>query len=224
MKVLNATEAFEGLCYEVVTRGLKRESPKGTWYSLFNVGITIANPLDNLIKTEWRKFNPDYARKEFSWYLSKDTSVTEIGKHAKLWNDIAENGQLNSNYGDLMWQNNQWENCKKRLKEDKVSRQAIITLYDGKKFLGMDSKDIPCTLNLGFRIVRDHLNLSVTLRSNDLWFGLASDIPCFTWFQEMMAKELGIPVGTYYHYAMDMHLYSRHYERAKEHLKIESHT
>jgi hypothetical protein len=39
--------------------------------TLFNIGFYIENPLDNKIKTEFRKWNEDYAEFEWQWYLCK---------------------------------------------------------------------------------------------------------------------------------------------------------
>jgi thymidylate synthase len=49
--------------------------------------------------------------------------------------------------------------------------------------------------------------MSVLVRSNDLWYGFANDQYCFSKLQQMIAKELNIETGWYYHFTNNMHLY-----------------
>ena len=52
------------------------------------------------------------------------------------------------------------------------------------------------------------LNMAVVMRSNDLWFGFCNDQYCFANLQMLVAYELGIECGEYYHYAHNLHLYN----------------
>ena len=52
------------------------------------------------------------------------------------------------------------------------------------------------------------LNMSVVMRSNDLWFGFCNDQYQFSMLQEMISKRLNIETGVYYHFAHNMHLYN----------------
>jgi thymidylate synthase len=47
------------------------------------------------------------------------------------------------------------------------------------------------------------------MRSNDLFLGLPYDVFLFTFLQELMSIELGVQLGTYFHYAGSMHAYDR---------------
>ena len=215
----NANEAFVYLCSNVLSNGIERGSSGRKWWSTFNMGITILNPIDNVITIPWRNFKLDYAKIEFDWYLSKDRSAAMIEKYASIWKDIKdENGLLNSNYGYLMCEDNQYQKIIDKLKSDECSRQAIITIYDGKRYLNMNTKDVPCTLNMGFRIVNNKLDMSIIMRSLDIWFGFSNDQYCFSEFQKIIAKDLSIGVGNYYHFSMDAHLYEKHYLKVKNNL------
>ena len=59
-----------------------------------------------------------------------------------------------------------------------------------------------------FTIVHDRLDMCVTMRSNDLWYGFCNDQYCFSKLQDMISLELGIEPGVYYHFAHNMHLYN----------------
>ena len=71
------------------------------------------------------------------------------------------------------------------------------------------TKDTPCTYAVQFTIVNDNvLNMSVYMRSNDIWYGFCNDQYQFSSLQKMIAERLNIEVGWYYHHAHNMHLYN----------------
>ena len=89
-KFENAQEAFEYLFKYIKKYGKMKEEAddkKSTKY-LRNVSFTIRHPKDRMIKTPWRKWNKNYAEREWQWYLSKDRSVEELKKHAPLWDTM----------------------------------------------------------------------------------------------------------------------------------------
>lgn len=61
--------------------------------------------------------------------------------------------------------------------------------------------------------------MSVTLRSNDAYWGLPHDVFCFTMLQEMMARRLGVEIGEYYQYVGSMHVYKDHYDDMREYVR-----
>lgn len=103
--------------------------------------------------------------------------------------------------GDQMWE------VYNALKTDPDTRRAIITLWDPTLDSSGGHKDHPCTLSIGFRVRDGKLNMSVTMRSNDIWRGASSDFIQFALLQITFAAGLGLKVGTYTHTAYSMHLY-----------------
>ena len=49
--------------------------------------------------------------------------------------------------------------------------------------------------------------MCVVMRSNDLWFGFCNDQYQFSKLQEMVSKRTGYDMGTYYHFAHNLHIY-----------------
>lgn len=214
-KFENAQEAFECLFKSIKKYGKMKEEAddrKSTKY-LRNVSFTIRHPKDRIIKTPWRKWNKNYAEREWQWYLSRDRSVEELKKHAPLW-DTMHNGNniVNSNYGWQWSRSQQLQHAINLLKNNRNTRHAWITIYDGKEHRDYEY-DTPCTLNIGFSIRKTQyiygyvLDMSVLMRSNDLIYGFCNDQYSFSKLQEYVAGELGLRVGEYYHYAADMHIY-----------------
>lgn len=104
-------------------------------------------------------------------------------------------------------------------KADKDTRRAVMNFGDpmkddfdeeGKLKI---TKDIPCTRELHFlkQTESDKLDLIVRMRSNDLiWGASAVNIFNYTFMQEYVAAILGMEVGNYYHFADNLHYYTRH--------------
>ena len=208
-----ASHAFDYFYEMINNEGLKRAN--GTT-RLTNIGFNILNPLDRSIRSDFRKWNNKYAEREWAWYISKNRSVEELKKFAPIW-DKMHNGDnlVNSNYGFLWSENDQLEKIVNSLIEDTLTRQAWVTLYDGKN-KDQYTHDTPCTLNIGFEIDGySRLNMTVLMRSNDLWYGFCNDQFCFSKLYEMVLYKLNerlekVYIGNYYHFAADLHLYDQH--------------
>lgn len=205
---LDATNAFERVYDHITAFGKK--SKKGTLYAK-DVIIQIDHPERRIITTPWRKFNPGYAEREWQWYLSGDRSVAEIKKYASIWDKMHGGDNIvNSNYGWQWMRNNQLGKVIDQLRQDPHTRQAWFSIFDGKE-KEQYTYDAPCTLAVGFDIVDGFLNMTVLMRSNDLVYGFCNDQYCWTKLQERVADELGIKIGSYTHYARDMHIYEKHW-------------
>jgi len=206
----NANEAFEFYYDYINNHGIEIGNTK----AIFNEGFYILNPMDHEIRSDFRKWKNDYAELEWQWYLKGDPNADKISSYAKIWKKhMDENGNVNSNYGFYFYYNNQLNNIIDKLKSDNNSRQAWLTIYDGKqieKSLTTNngySTDTPCTLNVGFNIINGKLNMVVLMRSNDLWYGFCNDQFCFSRLMGMVAHALNIELGYYFHWVQNFHLY-----------------
>ena len=204
----NANEAYEYLHNKILLEGVPFDDTK----ALFNVGFYIADPMDNKIINTERNWKLEYAEAEWQWYLSGDKNIKKLGeiygKVPEIWKRMAdEDGNVNSNYG-WQWQRKyQLQSIIYQLKTNKNTRQAAISIYDGKEINSYEF-DTPCTYAVQFTILNDRLDMAVVMRSNDLWYGFCNDQYCFSMLQKMIADELKIEIGTYYHFAHNMHLYN----------------
>ena len=204
----NANEAYEYLHNKILLEGVPFDNTK----ALFNVGFYITDPMDNKIINRERNWKLDYAEAEWQWYLSGNQNISKLGdiygKIPEIWKRMAnEFGEVNSNYGWQWNRNYQIDYVINLLENEKDTRQAAITILDTKEH-DKFTFDTPCTYAIQFTILHDRLDMCVTMRSNDLWYGFCNDQYQFSKLQEMISVELGIETGTYYHFAHNMHLYN----------------
>ena len=204
----NANEAYEYIHDRILQDGVDFADTK----ALFNVGFYITDPLDNKIINKERNWKQNYAEAEWQWYLSGNRNISELGrlygKTPEIWKRMADDkGNVNSNYG-WQWQRNaQLDMVIETLKQKPETRQAAISIYDGKEITDY-AHDTPCTYAVQFTIVHGRLDMCVTMRSNDLWYGFCNDQYCFSMLQGLVAHELNVEPGVYYHFAHNMHLYN----------------
>ena len=204
----NANEAFEYFYKYISKYGTDFRDTK----TLFNIGFAIHRPMLNAIVTKERKWSKEYAEAEWQWYLSGDRNISKIeyiyGKIPEIWKRMADgDGNVNSNYGYQWQRNKQLDKVISLLKREKYTRQATISIYDGKE-IDKYTYDTPCTYAVQFTIVDNRLNMCVTMRSNDLWYGFCNDQYQFSRLQELVAKEINMDIGTYYHFAHNLHIYN----------------
>ena len=204
----NANEAYEYFLDKIILDGVSFDNTK----ALFNVGFTILNPEKNIIKNKERNWKIDYAEAEWQWYVSGDRNIKKLGelygKIPAIWKRMAfPSGNVNSNYGWQWRRNDQLNMVINLLKNSPNTRQAAISIYDGKEMLDYDY-DTPCTYAVQFTILNNELNMSAIMRSNDLWYGFCNDQYCFSQLQKYVAERLNLQVGAYYHFAHNLHLYN----------------
>jgi thymidylate synthase len=209
-----ASEAFDFYYGTIPYEGVDFAGTK----AMFNQGFLIEKPWLRIIDNEKRKFNMPYAQAEWEWYLSGDPNIDKLGeiygKIPQIWERMADaDGEVNSNYGYQWKRSYQLDKVVHALRADSNTRQAAISIYDGKE-INKYRYDTPCTYAVQFTVVNGKLNMCVVMRSNDLWFGFCNDQYCFSKLQELVSERTEYEVGTYYHFAHNLHLY---YAQLPEH-------
>jgi thymidylate synthase len=222
----NFTDCYLDLAQQVYETPDYEASPRGMAVrEKLACKFTINNPLDRLPYVPARKFSATYVIAELLWYLSADDKTDWIANYSSFWNNISDDGTTaNSAYGARIFKPHpriaggtfsQWDYIKEELQKDPDSRRAVVHIrspWDSVKA----KLDVPCTLSLQFFIRDEKLHLVAHMRSSDLILGIAYDVPAFTLMQELMAKELGVGLGTYTHVSNSLHIYERHFEMVEE--------
>ena len=195
-----------------------------------------------------------YTAKETELYDSCKNDVESFAEASSFWRKLANpDGTVNSAYGYLIWgkkshgnpnfemhkelteaagqypvdtsksMRTPWDWCKQSLLADIDTRQAILR-FSLPEHQWIGNRDQTCTLNGIFMIRDNKLNLTVTMRSNDLTLGLVYDLPWFVSLISKMCVELNkefearrtsiipavqIQPGIYTHIVHSLHIYDR---------------
>lgn len=190
---------------------------------LINYSFCIENPLSSLLINKEHSSNLNYIAGELVWYFRKQNDLEYISKYSSFWNKVAnEDGTCNSAYGHLIF-NGQYQWALNCLEKDINSRQAVIH-FNNETHQFEGNKDFVCTMYVNLFIRENKLHLSTQMRSNDVIFGLINDVAFFTTLQQQALLHLqktypDLEVGFYYHYANSLHLYERHFDKARKMLK-----
>jgi thymidylate synthase len=206
-----ASDAFKYFYDKICLEGFSHGNTK----ALFNVGFYIKSPWLNKIDCLYRNWSEKYAKREFDWYLSKNRSVETLKKYAPIWDKMHGGDNIvNSNYGFQWSRNNQLDWAIDELKQNPLSRRSVITILDSKEWI-IHKYDTPCTCSIGFYIPENTKKLCMTvhMRSNDLWYGFCNDQYCFSELQKIVSEKLSIPIGSYYHFSTNFHLYTDQIKR-----------
>ena len=203
-----ANDAYEYLFDRIIQDGVEFANTK----ALFNVGFYITDSQDNKIINRERDWKQEYAEAEWQWYLTGMPNIKTLGKIygkvPQIWKSMADDeGCVNSNYGYQWKRNAQLDMIIETLKQQPETRQAAISIYDGKEITDY-ANDTPCTYAVQFTILHGRLDMCVTMRSNDLWYGFCNDQYCFSMLQGLVAYELNVEPGVYYHFAHNLHIYN----------------
>ena len=211
-------DSLDGVLYilyqEIKAQGRPHRGSRGGTMELLGVSLRIQRPRARISSSENRG-KPFSAIGELLWYLSGSNKLDFIERYVPAYRNDAVDGIIEGAYGPrliaMRGSINQLDSIHQLLSEKQGSRRAVIQLFNAED-IANDHKEIPCTTTLQFHLREGLLHLSVTMRSNDAYFGLPHDVFCFTMLQEMMARRLGVELGEYYQYVGSMHVYDAHIE------------
>lgn len=158
---------------------------------------------------------------ELSWYLARSDALSFIRYYIPQYAPDALEGRLPDAYGPRPFAYdgvNQVQRAIDLLRNRPDSRRAVIQLFD-RSDLASNTADVPCTCTLQFLVRQEALQLVTHMRSNDAYLGLTHDVFSMTMLQELVACDLGLPLGEYIHMIGSFHLYTENVAAARAFLK-----
>ena len=174
-----------------------------------------------IVDEDWiiRPPNYEYIERELAWYESQSLYVEDIpGQTPVIWKQVADkNGKINSNYGYLIWSEEngrQYDHVLNELKKNPNSRRASMiynrpTMHSDYCKDGMS--DFVCTYANNFLIRDDKLVSHYLMRSNCAIFGANNDFAWARYVQQKLAHDLDIAVGDLIWTASSLHVYEYHF-------------
>jgi thymidylate synthase len=194
-------------------------SPRGqATHELLGARVVLTNPLDAFPLGVGRNLNTLIGVAEAAQSFSGVSDAEMLNSVSSGAFRMFMNGNvLRGAYGPRVAP--QMPGIAARLFEDPDSRQTVALVWKPDDLWRADTKDLPCTVSLQFAIRDGKLHCFTSMRSNDVWLGVAYDFFMFTRIQITLAWALGVEVGNYYHSATSLHIYDRNLEAAAELVK-----
>jgi thymidylate synthase len=204
----NLREGYVAIVKAVAEYG-EKVAPRGQMTREFQCAtLIVENPLDTLPVGVGRALVPGIAAVESAQLLAGDSRpslVRAIGP--QMGNYVEDDGEFWGAYG--VRTRGQFDMIIRRLTDDPLSRQTVVTLWRP-DLDGLDrKKDYPCTVMYSFMIRGGRLHMETVMRSNDVILGLGYDAFQHSRVQIAVASVLGAGLGEYRHHAMSLHLYER---------------
>lgn len=175
-----------------------------------------------------RKTNPRTAAVEMTWFLQGEQNLSHLHKYnCHIWDKFTTNGSVTSAYGYRMRRYFTFDQLKmaaSRLCFNPTDRQVIVQLWSALD-LGVSTESKPCPTHFQLTTLPRnpagdrYLNMSVYMRSSDVFVGLPYDIMGFAMLMKMFTDQLGTDMGYLTFFLGHPHLYEAHWDMAKEALK-----
>jgi thymidylate synthase len=211
----NINEIYKKMLFSVETYG-KKNTVRGLGIKDIGFkGFLFKHPNFNILIDKRRKLNYAFMFSELWWYLTGDTLLKSLSVFNKNIKNFSDDGYtMFGSYSPYIC--NGMQTVIDKLKHDIMTRQAVIPIYNMRHHgLGNDieSKDIPCTLNLHFISYNGKtLNLISHMRSQDLWWGFPYDVANFSMILCLLTKYLGMELGQHLHLLDSLHVYDEQYD------------
>ena len=177
----------------------------------------------------------NYIAKELAWYESQSTNIFDINKESgedapAAWKYAANtHGEINSNYGHLIYANkyhDQYQNVLAELDKNPDGRRASMIYNRPSIWVEFDENgksDFICTNAVTYYIRYNVLHCVVQMRSNDVVFGYKNDYAWQRYVQNKLVEDLNngprvndkVTAGTIVWQVQNLHVYERHFHLVK---------
>lgn len=186
---------------------------------LLNYVIKIKSPRNRAISSAHRSVSLPLMVARFTWMMAGSDRLADIAFYEDRVRYFSDDGISvpGSNFGQRILRPrpgiNQLASVIDLLRRDRRTRRAAISIYQPED-CGRNSADIPCAFGLFYQVRNDHLTSTTIMRSNNAYGLLPYNLFEFSLLAEVIASEVGIPLGPLTHIATSMHVYESDYEKA----------
>ncbi len=220
MKVVNATnvnEAYHIMIRDALARNTNKNwriiaprQGKTTFEYRSPVTTVYTRPRERAMFNFVRDANPFFHVMEALWMLAGRADVEFLSQFNSNIHKFSDDGKyFHGAYGERLRRPvDQLDAIIKHLSHHPDSRRAVAAMWDPVKDLNADRLDIPCNTHIYFKIRDAHLDMTVCCRSNDMiWGCYGANYVHFSFFQEYVARGIGIGMGEYRHVSDSFHIY-----------------
>lgn len=179
---------------------------------LIGIGFRVKDVRTRLMTGSARAMNLAFAIANTLFTIACHDDDAMISAYNERSRMFVEAGKLRGAVGCRMFghtteeSRNQFASAIDLLRADPTSRRAVVLVMTPDD-LSERPLDTPCTIALQIFIRNGHLEMLTIMRSQSVYMVMPYDLFLFSMLQEMVACELGLPVGAYYHFAGSAHYY-----------------
>lgn len=163
---------------------------------------------------------------ELLWFLRGETNIAYLREHkVSIWDEWADaDGELGPVYGK-QWR--AWRAADGRtidqmrwvldeIRRNPDSRRLIVSAWNVGELERMAL--MPCHSLFQFYVAQGRLSCQLYQRSGDIFLGVPFNIASYALLTHLVAQVCDLEVGDFVHTLGDAHLYSNHFEQAREQL------
>jgi len=218
---VNFNQLYPAINAQLVSQGKTIKSRNGDTIELEDFQTVITNPTQRCVGGHKRNINIYFLLAEAIWIWLGKKDVKFLKTFNERMSDYSDDGlnfhapygfRLRS-YGQssfLDYGSNGLDQIKENvelLSKNPEDRRAVASIWNPLLDCNTTSKDIPCNDLLMFKIRDGKLNLTIQNRSNDLHWGLPTNVFQFSFISELMSLCLGVKVGKQVHNSQSLHVY-----------------
>ncbi|WP_300619286.1 thymidylate synthase [Dokdonella sp.] len=166
---------------------------------------------------------------ELIWFLRGETNIRYLEENGvSIWDEWADaDGELGPVYGK-QWRS--WQGADGRvidqiawvvdeIRRNPDSRRLVVSAWNVADLPKMALQ--PCHTMFQFYVADGRLSCQLYQRSGDIFLGVPFNIASYALLTHMVAQVTGLRPGDFVHTLGDAHLYSNHFEQAREQLSRE---
>ncbi len=163
---------------------------------------------------------------ELLWFLKGETNIAYLKENkVGIWDEWANaDGELGPVYGK-QWRS--WQGADgveidqirwliDEIKRNPDSRRLIVSAWNVADLPKMAL--MPCHTLFQFYVADGKLSCQLYQRSGDIFLGVPFNIASYALLTHMVAQACGLGVGDFVHTLGDAHVYSNHFDQAREQL------
>lgn len=201
IRAKSPVEAWKRIVHRIMEDGRLRTDERGIetrWHS--NVMIHIIDPYVNRVCADY----------PFSERVLKEKYATQLLNPDRMDFDYTYGERLNAWGEDCI---NQIDYVIKKLRETPSTRRAVATTWDPRKDTQVD--EVPCLNHFVFMVNEGLLDLSVMIRSNDMFGAWPANVYALGELVQHVADKTDLRAGTLTTLSVNAHVYSHDWEKAR---------
>lgn len=223
----NFSQMYPILNHVILSKPTWDDSRDGKVKEILNFKTIIDNPYRRLVGGYKRNENVFFLLAEAMWIFAGHSDVKFLCFFNKNMAKFSDNGEVfHAPYGfrlrhwgvrteDKFVEENmhasqgydQVADAIKIFEANPNTRQVVLTIWNPDFDLGTKTKDIPCNDMVMLKIRGGKMITTIQNRSNDLHWGLPTNLFQFSFLTELISSCLCVELGTQTHNSQSLHIY-----------------